>query len=56
MEAPPSLLRRAVHEQIGNRVELESDVEPNPADRRLVANARADRVTELALAPLTTDW
>src|SRR5256885_16326711 len=48
MNAPAARLLLAVHDQPRDWVELIAEVEADRTDRRLVAKAGADRVTEIA--------
>src|SRR5438105_4178810 len=47
MDAPAARLGRAVDEQPRDRIELVSNIESDRADRRLVPQARADRVPQI---------
>src|SRR5437868_15549781 len=47
MHTPAPRLRVAVDHESGNRIELVADVEAERADRRLVAEAGADRVPQV---------
>src|SRR5262249_20229732 len=48
MEAPPPEVRLAVDDEIRRRVELVAEVEADRPDRRLVPQAWADRVPQIA--------
>src|SRR5262245_38422606 len=48
MDAPAPFLRRAVDEEAVDPIELIAEVEADGADRRLVAESRADRVPQIA--------
>src|ERR1043166_8187907 len=47
MHAPPPRLRVAVDQESGDRIELPADVETQRPDRRLIADARADRAPQI---------
>src|SRR5437660_7597767 len=48
MNAPAARLRAAVHQQTRNRIELPPEVETQRSDRRVVAQARADGIAQIA--------
>jgi hypothetical protein len=48
VNAPAPLLRLAIYEQACDWIELVADIEADRTDRRLVPQARSDRIPEIA--------